>query len=388
MVQALITGEVLRWARLRAGASIDAVAEKLKVPRTEVEAWENDRGQPSFPKARDVAKYLRVPLGYLFLDKPPAETLAIPDLRRVGGERLEQLSPDFYQVYQDAIAKQSWYREYLLYNGSETLPFVGSRKMGDDPTIVAAEMRSTLGITINLRQQTTNWEAMFRAFVGKTENAGVLVLRNSVVGNNTHRPLSVQEFRGFALSDPIAPLIFINTADATAAQIFSLAHELAHIWLNVSAISNFALNRMPEGYDPLEVYCNRVAAEFLVARTEFIDRWRPDRSLDENADALSRDFRVSKLVIVRRALDLGRITREEYLRFYGSADEARGKTSKKKEKAGGPDFYTLARIRNSPTFARAVLTEALEGRLLLRDAGQLLSVKPAKLKELAKELEG
>ena len=388
MARALITGELLRWARTRAGASIDTVAEKLKVPRADVEAWEADRSQPSFAKARDAAKYLRVPFGYLFLEKPPGETVAIPDLRRIGGEPVEQLGPDFYQVYQDAIAKQNWYREYLLHQGFEALPFVGSRTMNDDPATVAADMRRSLDVTIEWRQQCPNWEAMFRGLVAKTEQTGVLVLRNSIVGNNTHRPLSVQEFRGFALSDPLAPLVFINSADAATAQIFSLAHELAHIWLNISAISNFGLNRSPEGYDPLEIFCNRVAAEFLVARAEFLERWRRDLTLGQNADALSREFRVSTLVIARRALDLERTTGEQYLRFYERAAEAREAAPKKKEKGGGPDFYTLARIRNGSKFAKAVLTEALEGRLLLRDAGQLLSVKPAKLKELAKELEG
>ncbi len=388
MARALITGELLRWARIRAGTSIDALAEKLKVPHAEVKAWEEDRSLPSFAKARDAAKYLRVPFGYLFLDKPPGETVEIPDLRRIRGETAEQLGPDFYQVYQDAVAKQSWYREYLLLQGSEALPFVGSRTMNDDPAAVAADMRRSLDVTTEWRRQCPNWEAMFRGLVTKTEHVGVLVLRNSIVGNNTHRPLSVQEFRGFALSDPLAPLVFINSADSVAAQIFSLAHELAHIWLNVSAISNFGLNRMSEGYDPLEVFCNKVAAEFLVARTEFLERWRRDFTLDENADALSRDFRVSTLVIARRALDLGRIAREQYLHFYERAAEAHKQAPEKREKGGGPDFYTLARIRNSSKFAKAVLTEALEGRLLLRDAGQLLSVKPAKLKQLAKELEG
>ena len=374
---------------MRAGASLDAVADKLKVSPEDVVAWEEQRSLPSFAKARDAAKYLRVPFGYLFLDKPPRETIAIPDLRRVGGEPLEQLGPDFTQVYQDAIAKQNWYREYLAQQGAAELPFVGSRTINDDAAAVAADMRRTLGVTAEWRRACANWEAMYRELVAKTERTGVLVLRNSIVGNNTRRPLSVQEFRGFALSDKLAPLIFINSADATAAQIFSLSHELAHIWLNVSAISNFGLNRTAEGYDALEVFCNRTAEEFLVARDEFRARWRADLSLDQNADALSREFRVSPLVIARRALDLGRIARDQYLRFYEHASAAREQAPERKEKrGGGPDFYTLARVRNSATFAKAVLTEAFEGRMLLRDAGQLLSVRPAKLKELAKELEG
>ena len=387
MAQALISGEALRWARLRAGASVNAVAEKLKVSTEDVEAWEGDRSLPSFAKARDIAKYLRVPFGYLFLDSPPQEAVAIPDLRRLGGEPVGRLGPDFIQIYRDALAKQDWYRDYLIQQGSAELQFVGSRTLLDEPATLAADMRRKLNVTIEWRRKCLDWEVMFRDLVVKTEEAGVLVLRNSIVGNNTHRPLSVKEFRGFALSDPLAPIVFINSADAAPAQIFSLAHELAHIWLNVSAISNFDLDRPLEGHDPIEVFCNKVAAEFLVARAEFIERWRADLTLDQNADALCREFRVSTLVIARRALDLGYIAREEYLRFIEVAAAKRDQDSEKKEKGGGPDFYTLARIRNSATFAKAVLTEALEGRLLLRDAGQLLSMKPAKLRVLAKDLE-
>ena len=387
MVQALITGEVLRWARLRAGASVDAVAEKLKVSRDDVEDWEESRSRPSFAKARIVAKYLRVPFGYLFLERPPIETVSIPDLRRIGGEPVESLGPDFYDVYQDALAKQDWYRDFLLQQGAQALSYVGSCTLRDNPAAVAADMRAILSVTPEWRRNTANWEAMFRGLVAKTEEVGTLVLRNSIVGNNTHRALSVQEFRGFALSDPIAPLVFINSGDAAAAQIFSLAHELSHIWLNVSAISNFGLSRAAGVYDPLEVFCNKVAAEFLVSRVEFLELWRQGQSLEQNVNALSREFRVSTLVIARRALDLGQITRDDFVLFSARAAEAREPAQDAETQRGGPDFYTLSKMRNSPTFARAVLNEAFEGRLLLRDAGQLLSVKPDKLKQLARKLE-
>lgn len=387
MAQALITGEVLRWARIRAGVSVESVAEKLNVPSGDISAWEESRSLPSFAKARDVAKFLKIPFGYLFLEKPPAESIEIPDLRRLGGEPFGQFSPDFREVYLDALAKQGWYREYLIQQGAENLPFVGSKRLGDDPTVVADEMRTALGVTRDWRQQTAGWDGMLRGLVAKAEAAGVLVLRNSVVRNNTRRPLSVKEFRGFALCDRIAPLVFINSADAPAAQIFSLAHELVHIWLDVSAISDFHVSRTLEGYAPLEIYCNKVAAEFLVPRREFEDYWRSDLSLHDNAASLSREFRVSKLVIVRRALDLGRISPRDYDRFYELVEGERTEAPREKKKAGG-DFYALVRARNSPTFARAVVTEALEGRLLFRDAGEMLSIKPGKIKELAKYLGG
>lgn len=388
MVHALVTGEVLRWARQRAGASLEAVAEKLNVTPDTVAEWEDDTSLPSFAKARELAKFLRVPIGYLFLDRPPQETLAIPDLRRLGDDTARDLGADFFAVYQDARAKQGWYHEYLLQTGAAPLAFVGRFTREDSPAAVAADIREVLGLTAEWRRAAADWAAMFRAFVQKTEDAGILVLRNSLVGNNTHRRLSVNEFRGFALSDNYAPLVFINTADAAAAQIFSLAHELAHIWIDASAVSNFGIGSTDDGYDPIEVFCNRVAAELLVARDEFQQRWDPQRSLAENADTLSRDFRVSTLVIARRALDLGRITRAQYQAFARAAAEAfeAREPADEGRQQGGPNFYVMAKLRNSPTFARAVLREAFEGRLLLRDAGLLLSVKPSKLRDLAKEL--
>src|SRR5262249_54899789 len=241
MADALVTSAVLRWARVRAGASVEAVAARLKVSSDDVTSWEDGRSLPSFAKVRDLAKFRGVPLGYLFLNEPPAETLTALDLRRLGRELAEALGADFLAVYHDARAKQAWYRDYLIRLGAQPVAFVGSCTRHDDEVTVAAGMRNVLGITADWRRGTGNWEGMFRSLVAKTESAGVLVLRNSVVGNNTHRPLSVNQFRGFALSDAYAPLVFINTGDAQAAQIFTLAHELVHIWLDVSAISNFGI---------------------------------------------------------------------------------------------------------------------------------------------------
>lgn len=388
MVSALVSGNVLRWARLRAGASVDATAERLKVEPALVHEWEEGATLPSFAKARDLAKYLQVPFGYFFLDQPPEEEIATPDLRRLGDDVAEQLGADFLAVYQDAKTKQAWYREYLMQNGADRLEFVGSYTADDEPVVVAAAIRRALEVTPEWRRGTGNWEGMFRGLVVKAEAIGVLVLRNSVVGNNTHRPLSVNQFRGFALSDDYAPLVFINTGDAQSAQIFTLLHELAHIWIDASAISNFGITNTGEGYDQVEVFCNRVAAEFLVSRDEFEERWNDRLTLAENADVLSREFRVSGLVIARRAYDLRKIDRNRYLDFYQRAADERedAPDDQPAKKQGGPDFYRVAKVRNSPTFARAVLHEAFEGRLLLRDAGQLLSVKPSKLRELAREL--
>jgi len=388
MADALITGGVLKWARERAGTSLDAAADKLKVSVGDVGNWERGQERPSFAQARTLAKFLGIPFGYLFLSHPRQETIAIPDLRRIGGDQPPVLSPSFLAVYHDAKAKQDWLRDYLAQQGAQRLPFVGRYTIRRDPAVVAADIRTVLEITTQKRRACATWEEFLRHFVERAEEAGIIVLRNSIVANNTHRPLSVDEFRGFALSDALAPIVFINSADAKSAQIFTLAHELAHIWINESAISNFGLANDINGYDPIEVFSNRVAAELLVPRDEFLASWRNDVNLDTNATSLAREFRVSALVIARRALDLGMIARNSYLQFY--RDEMarfRDHREKQAEKEGGPDFYRSLKARNSALLSRLVVTEALEGRLLMRDAGRLLSIRPARLRDFAKELE-
>lgn len=388
MQVALITGRVLQWARNRAGMSIAALADKLKVKIADVAAWEAETKRPTFAKARGAARVLHVPFGYLFLSEPPQEFIDIPDLRSINGEPTEQLGPDFYETYQDAKTKQVWYRDYIAQSGGGLVPYVGSHVRDDPPAAVAASMRAVLEITHEWRNATGNWKDMFRALIAKVEISGTLVLCNSVVGNNTRRPLSAHAFRGFALSDGYAPVVFINTTVPPAAQVFYLAHELAHIWLDESGISNFEVSHNADRCGPLEVFCSCVAGEFLISREEFLELWNDIRSLDENAAQLSSVFKVSGLIVARRAWDLGKIGRQPFLAFYNKAVEARTRVLEVKKSSHRSGFYAIAKRRNSSTFAKAVLDEANEGRLLMRDAGKLLSVQPSQLLKLAEELRG
>ena len=146
--------------------------------------------------------------------------------------------------------------------------------------------------------------------IDRVDNIRVIVVVNGVVGNNTHRRLNVDEFRGFVLIDEYAPLIFINGADGKAAQMFTLAHELAHIWFGVSAA--FDLQTLQPANNEVEVACNLVAAEFLVPEKELKNMWPTACKNPQRFQALARYFKVSEIVVARRALDLKMITREDY----------------------------------------------------------------------------
>lgn len=151
------------------------------------------------------------------------------------------------------------------------------------------------------------------------EHAGILVAINSVVGNDTHRKLDTEEFRGFVLTDKYAPLIFVNGSDAKSAQMFTLAHELAHLWVGESALFNLQ-NMAPSGF-AVEQFCNKVAAEFLVPAAEFESYWPQAIQDADPFQVIARHFKVSPIVAARRAQDLGLIQQAEFLTFYRTYQE-------------------------------------------------------------------
>jgi hypothetical protein len=170
-------------------------------------------------------------VGYLFLPAPPDEPLPIPDFRTLAGREVTRPSPNLLDTIYLCQQRQDWFRDYARMHSLPALEIIGSATLQDAPARVAETMRQNLALSIAERQQLTTWSDALRLLIAKAEDAGVLVMASGVVGSNSHRKLEVEEFRGFALADELAPLVFINGADSKSAQMFTLAHELAHLWL-------------------------------------------------------------------------------------------------------------------------------------------------------------
>jgi len=385
MSKALINAAMLQWAAERSGLPTDVVAKKLNVSAERLDEWLSGDDRPTFRQAQMLAAALHVPFGYLFLEQAPEENLPIPDLRTVGSDPAHHLDINFRDLLTDVLFKRDWFREYLDENDDRQLPFVGSFGVDADPKAVAANMRIVL-FGHDTLPSARNWEEHLRHLMNGAEAAGIWVMRNGVVGNNTHRPLSVQQFRGFAISDPVIPLIFINGKDAKAAQIFTFAHELAHIWLGSTGISNVLIGETDYGvHSALERKCNKIAAEFLVPEAGFAIQWHADDTLNSNADRLSRHYRVSRIVIVRRAFDLGLIGADEYHAFY--AQESRRWQTENADSSNGGDFNKTLPMRNGSRFTQSVVRQAMSGRLLLRQAAALLNTQPASLVKFHQKLQ-
>ncbi len=357
---------VLQWARERASLGETALAKKLHTTEEKVTAWEQD-GKITFAKMQDIARVTHTPEGYFFLQQPPEDRLPIPDFRTLKDAPMKRPSPDLLDTVHAMQQRLAWMREFLMDEGEDPLPFVGSATLRSKPELVAEDMRRTLGFTDGWANQEKSWTDALMHLRQKIEAAGILIVINGVVGNNTHRKLSPDEFRGFALCDSYAPLIFINGADFKSAQMFTFAHELAHLWIGKDGVSNFdALQPPPVD---VETWCNRVAAEFLMPTEELQDCWTKARRAEEPFQALAKRFKVSAIVAARRALDLGLIERKAFFDFYNAylADERR----KEAQHASGGSFWNNQNVRVGQRFGHAVVRAAREGKLLYRDAYHL-----------------
>lgn len=372
---AYVNPSLLIWSRERAGLSTEQVAKKLPVKPDRVQEWETGQTKPTFLQAQKWASVAHIPFGFLFLQHPPVEQLPLPDLRTVGGIAPQRPTLELLDTVRDAIRKQDWYLEYLQRQEHQPLAFVGRFSSRSQVREVVDDIRRVLGVNPDIAR--LDYEKYSRVLIEAAETAGILVMRSGIALGNTHRKLEVSEFRGFAISNSYAPVVFINSSDAPTARLFTLLHELAHIWIGSSGVSD---GNSANGRDE-ERFCNAVAGEFLAPEVQFRALWNADIDWQDNLAPLATRFHISKLAIGRRALDLGYIGRAQYSAYYRMILKAF-----QDEKGGAGDYYRNATAKNSPRLSKAVLTEAMCGRMLLREAGHLLGVQPAKLRTLASKI--
>lgn len=380
MTRITVSPRVLRWARERAGLAVADLAGKFP----HLAEWETEAAQPTMKQLERFAKATRVPFGFLFLREPPEIPLPLPDFRTLESRRPQGASPELLDTLHLMQRRQAWLREDRMEGEAKPLSFVGAAKLTDDPAAIGREMRRIVGLNDGWAQRVPSWTAAVGELRNAIEALGVMAMINGIVGNNTRRVLDVAEFRGFALSDPYAPLIFVNGADAKSAQMFTLAHELAHLWLGEAGegLSGFA-NLLPEGSE-VERFCDRAAAEFLVPAAELEAVWRRVADVDAPFEKLAARFKVSPVVIGRRAMDLRLVDREEFFSFYRAYTQRERR--KKAEGRSGGDFYNNQNTRVGRLFAARVIRAAKEGRIGFKEAYDLSGLNGGAFQEYARKL--
>ncbi len=363
MSRIAVKPELIRWARERSGITPEVLLKHFP----KFEQWERQEVQPTLRQLESLAKKTLTPLGYFFLPEPPEDKLPIPDFRTVRDDGLKRPSPNLLETVQTMQRRQEWMREYLIEQGGTPLPFVSSAAMTDHPNRVAAKIREVLDLPTDWARHLASWSEAIRMVRLVMEKAGILPVFSGVVGNNVYRKLDVNEFRGFILCDEYAPLIFINSADVKAAQMFTVVHELAHLWIGQTGVFN--LRDLQPADNDVEKFCDVVAAEFLIPEKELTAYWTTAELEEEPFQFLARHFKVSPLVAARRALDLGFLSKSAFFEFYD--DYVEDTWRRAAAHTGGGDFYANLDMRLGRRFAETVVRAAAEGRLLYREAYQL-----------------
>lgn len=370
---------VLRWAARRARLADDDLAARFR----KWPLWLSSAAQPTLKQLEDFARLTHTPFGYFFLPEPPALALPVPDFRTLRDTAFAEPSSNLLDTLYLCQQRQDWYRDHARMHGLPTLPFVGSASLREAPEVVAQRLRETLSLSTEARRQMPTWTDALRQLIAKAEDAGVMVMASSVVGSNSHRKLDMAEFRGFALADSLAPLVFLNGADSKAAQMFTLAHELAHVWLGATGVSDPQAGQVPE--QQTERWCNQVAAELLMPMDELRATHRRNAPIPEEIQRLAREFKVSTLVALRRLFDAGYISQGALWQHYREEQE-RLRMLKESGSPGG-DFYRSLGARTSKRFARAIIASTLEGLTSFPDAFRMLGVrKTATFYKTAREL--
>lgn len=384
-IEALITPSLMRWAREKARLSIEQASKKIKRSKEEIEAWEAGTSRPTIPQARKASEVYKRPLAVFYLPEPPEEFDTLRDFRILPVDYEPDYSPELALLIRTAKFRQEWMREFLVEEGVTKLSFVGSSSLNDNPQDISRLILSELNLSpkeqINCRARN---EAL-RLWIDRAERAGIIIFRQGKI--------DLKETRGFILCDEYAPFIFINSDDALAAQLFTLAHELAHLWLNQSGISNlepFEKSFRDES-QKIEIFCNRIASEAVLDRTLFNKSWRdqnPSLSIEEQIENISNLFKISEEAISRRLLDDGNIDHEMYLElreFY----QNRWREFKEKERQrmksadGGPTYYVMKVFNNGYSFTQTVISAFEGGTITGRDASSLLDVKVSNIQRLA-----
>lgn len=367
----------MRWARLRAGLDADTLAWRFPKYRE----WESGVALPTLKQVEKLANVTHAPVGYFFLTRPPREALPIPDLRTVGSIPVREPSTNLLSTIYLCQQRQEWYREFARTEGEAPLSFIGSETTASGVERTASRIRDALALDPAAQAAVPTWTEALRRLIDAADSLGVLVMVNGVVGNNTHRGLDPDEFRGFALVDDLAPLAFINGADTKAAQMFTLAHELAHLWLGESALSDSAPDTIPA--QSVEAWCNRVAAEFLVPLSLLRNEYRASEDLAVALSRLARRFKVSTLVILRRIHDMGALGDGSFR----SAYQAELRRLQAVAGTGGGNFFPTLRTRVGRRFGYALVTSTLGGRTSFTVSYRLLGIKTtAALQDFAASL--
>jgi Zn-dependent peptidase ImmA (M78 family) len=392
VTKVVVNSKILRWARETACLEPEVAVSKIGLAKTKaltaverLEALENGDTAPTRALLVRMAKQYRRPLLTFYLSDVPEKGDRGNDYRTL---------PDGYDptddAYLDALIRGIRARQSLLRAALEDeeeadmLPFIGSMTINDGVAAVVASIRDTLPITLNEFRSADSADEAFKELRTAVESTGIYVVLAGNLGSY-HTAIDLRVFRGFALSDPIAPFIIMNDQDARAAWSFTLLHELTHLWLGQTGVTGGSAELV------VEQFCNDVAGEFLLPANDLQNFALPDADNDEIiADAITafaNDRNISRSMVAYKLYRFQRIQQDVWRRLSTRfREEWLEGRDKRRERArgqeGGANYYTVRRHRVGDALVSVVQRMMRAGALTTTKAGTVLDVKPKNVQNL------
>lgn len=377
--KATINPALLTWARTTAGYDLAEAADHMKIDASTLTEWEAGEAQPSIAQLRKLAGLFKRPLAVLYLPHPPADFEAMHDFRRLPDMGPRRFSPGLALEVRRAQQRRQLTIELYEENLVVPTPFKLTTHGRADPELVGEQLRAALGIQIDQQSRWGNALPAFREWRTRIEDLGVLVFQASRIESD--------EASGFAYWAETFPVIVVNRKDVYPRRTFSLLHELAHLMIRQSGVSEANVDApRPPGDAQVEVFCNHVAAATLMPRAAFlaeplvVQRPGVQEWPDDAIEALSNAYNTSREGVVRRLLTFGRVTPDFYSRKRAQyVAEFRAQRQREREARGNDGIprdmprETIADFGRP--FVRAVIENYHQDRITLSEVSGYLGVK-------------
>lgn len=380
-----ISENVLSWI-------YDKYADKLGTAYKNFLLWLNGEKEPTVKQATDLFNKLNLPIRYMFLNNPPKEELKLVEFRTIDSQELvNNPSRELMDVYSNMLEIKDWMVDYLKSNELEPLSFVGCCNGITDKHAIANRIMQEMNMSFNDLNKNSDARNLFNFIRRKCEDIGIIVMMNGIIGSNTHRKLNINEFRAFALVDEYAPLIFINSVDSFNARLFSLLHEIVHIFIGTADLYNL-LEYNSFGVSKMEILCNAVAAEILIPDQNIKNEYRKMKDLNKDKysiiSELKAAFKGSEYVIIRKLFDNGLITEHDYDELIGNYKKKYVEYINNKKGANGGDYNKALKTKIDNRLAMALKSSAESGLISYVDVYRMTHTNSSTFDKLIKNIRG
>ena len=387
-----VNPEILRWARKTAGLTLEEACQKLQISDARgissidrLSQLEAGEVEPTRAMLVKMSKKYHRPLITFYMSAPPHKGDRGQDFRTLPDNYSETSNALLDALIRDVQARQSIIRSVLEdEDEAEALPFVGSMKISDGAPAVLNSIKNKLNLNLaEFRIQASNSDA-FTFLRTQVESIGVFVLLIGDLGSH-HTAIGLDVFRGFSIADNVAPFIVINDRDSRAAWSFTLIHELVHIWLGQTGVSNTYSEKA------IERFCNEIASEFLLPKNELrslkIENGLSFEALKVEINEFAQSRNISNSMVAYNLFLTERIDRQTWTRLSKTYREMWNEKKKEdrtkaKKKGGGPDYYTVRRHRVGSNLISLVQRMTSAGALTTVKAGKVLGVKSKNVQKL------